>query len=286
MTNAYNLTLSLGGRWHGRYGAAPCPVCQPERRKDQTALSVSEQGDTLLLYCFKSNCSFGEIAQAAKLPPKTVKIDGDNALEARRKREEYTAKQVKKARSVWDMSRPIKRTKAENYLRARGITCELPETLRFVPDIHHTPSATWVCAMVGLLNNEKAVHRTFFTKKGERLSKNAKLMLGPCAGGAVRLSEGQGPLVVCEGIETGLSLLSGLLDQPATVLAALSTSGIKSLILPEKPQKLIIATDGDEPGAQAGQCLASRAERLGWQVSMMPAPEGLDWNDVLLGERP
>ncbi len=39
MTDARALTQALGGRWHGHYGAAPCPVCQPERRKGQNALT-------------------------------------------------------------------------------------------------------------------------------------------------------------------------------------------------------------------------------------------------------
>ena len=140
MTDARSLCEGLGGTWMGNHGSAPCPVCQPERRKDQTALSISVRGGTLLLYCFKSNCDFVEIARAAKLPPQAGKIDADTGEGARRKRDEYTAKQVKRALSVWEMSKPIFRTKAETYLRERGITCELPETLRFVPDIYHAPS--------------------------------------------------------------------------------------------------------------------------------------------------
>ena len=99
----------------------------------------------------------------------------------------------------------------------------------------------------------------------------------------MRLSEAIGPLVVCEGIETGLSLLSGLMDGRHGVWAALSTSGIKGLSLPPRPGKLIIAADGDEPGREAAQTLARSAHALGWEVSLMPAPERLDWNDVLQG---
>lgn len=127
------------------------------------------------------------------------------------------------------------------------------------------------------------IHRTFFEKAGQRIGGNAKLMQGPCAGGAVALSEAQGPLVVCEGIETGMSLLSGLLSGPATVWAALSTSGMKALALPSAPGELIIATDSDDGGAgwAAGNALAERAAAKGWAVSLWPAPTGLDWNDVL-----
>ena len=97
----------------------------------------------------------------------------------------------------------------------------------------------------------------------------------------MRLSNAAGPLVACEGIETGLSLLSGLLSGPARVWAALSTSGIVGLQLPPIPSDLIIATDGDPAGREAGEKLGQRATLLGWRVSMMPAPDGEDWNDVL-----
>ena len=111
-----------------------------------------------------------------------------------------------------------------------------------------------------------------------------KAMLGAVAGGAVCVAQAQGPLVVAEGIETALSLASGLLRAPATVWAALSTSGIRGLHLPPKPGRLTIAADGDNPGRAAVQSLAERAHALGWQVSLLPAPDGLDWNDVLTGK--
>jgi hypothetical protein len=42
MTDARELTLTLGGKWHRRYGAAPCPVCQPERKHVQNALTLAD----------------------------------------------------------------------------------------------------------------------------------------------------------------------------------------------------------------------------------------------------
>lgn len=97
----------------------------------------------------------------------------------------------------------------------------------------------------------------------------------------MRLSKGLGPLVVAEGIETSLSLLSGLLSGPATVWAALSTSGMVCMRLPPNPGRLIVASDGDAPGREAAQKLAERAHALGWAVSLLAAPEGHDWNDIL-----
>jgi hypothetical protein len=95
-----------------------------------------------------------------------------------------------------------------------------------------------------------------------------------------RITESNEPLVA-EGVETALSLASGLLRAPATVWATLSASGMAGLRLPERPGQLTVATDGDEAGRAAGYALAERATALGWTVALLPAPSGRDWNDVL-----
>lgn len=280
MTDPKQITQDLGGTWHRSYGAAPCPVCQPERRKDQDALTLSSGGDKLLLHCKKTGCDFKDILSAAGIEGRTFEVDPLVLQQMEIERETQAAKKLARARALWDYADPIQGTHGETYLRGRGITCPLPDTLRWLPDTYHTPSGTYCGAMIADVSTG-GIHRTFFDKKGNRLPKSAKMMFGPCSGGAVCHSDVDGPLVVCEGIETGLSLLSGLLDGPATVWAALSTSGIKGLRLPPKPGELILATDGDDPGREAGNRLAHDADALGWSVSLMPAPDGLDWNNIL-----
>ena len=92
-------------------------------------------------------------------------------------------------------------------------------------------------------------------------------MLGPTAGGAVRLANGPGPLVVAEGIETALSLASGLLAGPMRLWAALSTSGMAALRLPPLAPgaELVVASDGDRAGREAAHALAQRATAGGWR---------------------
>jgi len=282
MMDAHSITHRLGGTWRNGHGQAPCPVCQPERRQDQAALSIREGDSNLLLHCFKGGCSFVEIATAANLPLNSVQMDFEARQDREVKQAEYTKAKLKSARGLWNRASPIAGTKAETYLRGRGITCPLPDSLRFIPDLYHAPSGAWSCAMVADVSPTGGVHRTFFDKRGARLNKSAKMMLGPCSGGAVRLSDGPYSLVVCEGIETGLALLSGLLSGPATVWAALSTSGIKGLDLPPEPHKLTIAADGDKAGFEAANSLAARATALGWAVSLLPAPDGKDWADILV----
>jgi hypothetical protein len=241
MTDARALTLSLRGKWYGRYGCAPCPVCQQDGRKAQNALTLADgNGGKLLLNCKKAGCDYRDIATAAGITQDTY-TPPDPTIIAQRAAEQRKndAKRAQQARRLWTTCKPLTGTKGEAYLRGRGIICPLPPSLGWAVDAFHGPSARYLSAMVGDVSTG-GVHRTYFEKSGARIGGNAKMMQGPCAGGAVALSEAQGPLVVCEGIETGLSLLSGLLASPATVWAALSTSGMKSLALPSAPDELIV----------------------------------------------
>jgi hypothetical protein len=290
MTDARTLTQSLGGHWYSCYGTAPCPVCQPEGHKGQNALTLAYgNGGRLVLDCKKSACAFLDILAAAGLrsgeysPPDAATIVQRNA-----EQRVETEKRAAQARRLWREAQPIAGTIAETYLRARGITCLLPETLRFHPSCWHGPTSKRWPAMVGAVQGTglPAMHRTYLRPDGS--GKAAlypdKMMLGATAGGAVRLTNAQGPLVVAEGIETALSLASGLLHAPATVWAALSTSGIRGLHLPPTASRLTIAPDGDKPGREAANALAERAHAQGWQVSLLPAPDCRDWNDILTGK--
>jgi Toprim domain len=287
MTNAEKLILKLGGEWRGDCGNAPCPKCQPERRPDQRALSLCEGGGRVIVYCHKSGCDFRDICDLAE-----NHLGGSfgNEFSHRAARPEKPASkhgQIRKAQALLKQSVPIVGSLGEIYLRhERCITCSLENTpLQFLSNAYHGPSKRSVCAMIAPVQPVGGLHRTFLELDGRRVEKDAKMMLGPCSGGAVRLSDDDGPLVVCEGIETGLSLMSGLLRGPASVWAALSTNGMKALRLPDNAGHLKIAADGDEPGRKASHTLAARAETLGWRVSILPAPEGRDWNDVLRGRR-
>lgn len=286
MKDARTITQFLGGVWRGQSGNAPCPVCQPERRRDQCGLSLRNMGGLVLAYCHKSGCPFGDIMQALGFPPRIMAHDAIEQARATAQRAKDDARNEGRAKAVWSdvETVPIHGTLAETYLRSRGITCPLPDTLRYQAQGWH-PTAHRFPMMVAKVDGAArfGVHRTYLAPdgRGKAAIDPPKAMLGACAGGAVRLSEAGARLVVAEGIETGLSLLCGLLPGPATVWAALSTSGIRGLTLPPVPGRLTIAADGDEAGRLAANALATRAEALGWQVSLLPAPNGRDWNDVL-----
>lgn len=286
MLDAQTITNRLKGVWQGSYGSAPCPVCQPEGRRDQNALTIRDGEKGLLLHCKKSGCSFSDIMKALGVgrtysaqfdPAKTA------ALAERRRKDEEKNSRI--ARVIWDEAAPIHGSIAETYLRKRGITCDLPATLRFHPKCWHGPSATTLPAMVAIVEGSSrfAIHRTYLSSDGswKAAVEPKKMMLGHTTGGAVHLNLDQGPLVVAEGIETALSMSCGVLKRQATVWAALSAAGVRGLLLPSVRGELIIASDGDAVGYAASRTLADRAKECGWQVSLLSAPNGFDWNDML-----
>lgn len=288
MTKARQITIALSGRWYGGYGLCLCPA---HANTKSPALSVSNGHHGRLLLCCHVGCDFLSILNALKglglvegsshyEPPSYVQ------MESKRKAEkEKNIRQAYRALECWSTAKPIHGTMAETYLRSRGITSPVGECLRFHGSCWH-PTSQQLPAMVALVEGAErlAIHRTYLRADGmgKASIEPAKAMLGSVTGGAVRLSDGTDKLIVCEGIETGLSLLSGLVRGSVSVWAALSTSGMKSLSLPNKPSLLTVATDGDEAGRQAGHALAERASALGWEVSMLPAPDGRDWNDILM----
>ena len=288
MTDAREVTINLGGKWHHKYGAAPCPVCQSGRHKAQNALTIAYgRNGGLVLDCKKSACAFLDILAAAGVTCGSYKSPDPETL-AKREAEQLkeAERRAAQALAIWKESLPIHGTVAETYLRGRGITCALPKSLRFHPQCWHGATAKRYPAMVAAVQGNRlaAVHRTYLQADGSGKAdiEPAKMMLGATAGAAVRLTEAQVALVVSEGIETALSLSSGLLSAPAAVWAALSASGMRGLSLPPQAGQLTIASDGDAAGREAASALAARADALGWRVTLLPAPEGLDWNDVLM----
>ncbi len=289
MMDARTLTMALGGRWYQRYGQALCPAHDNTRTP---ALTLADGDDGRLLAHCKAGCDFANVMAALRAQGL---VEGRGSIPGTRRPSLTTAreadvvkarKRVAQAQRLWREARPIAGTLAEAYLRRRGITCLLAETLRFHPECWHL-AARRLPAMVARVDGVErfAVHRTYLAADGIGKAgvDPSKAMLGRCAGGAVRLSDGPGALLVGEGIESTLSALR-LLQRPGLrARAALSTSGMKSLRLPATPGELIVASDGDAPGREAARILAERATAASWQVSIADpgGPDGYDWNDVL-----
>lgn len=287
MTDAKTLTVTLKGKWYRTYGLALCPA-HGDRKP---SLSLADAPDGRLLLNCKAGCQFADIMTALRdrglIVGSSSTFTPDLAEIARReaKSEQIAARTERKVMATWSEAQPIAGTVAERYLRSRGITCDLPQSLRFHPECWH-PTAKRFPAMIARIDGlpRLAIHRTYLQPDGSAKAKvdPPKAMQGAAKGGAVRLAKADGPLVVAEGIETALSLACGLLTGSATIWAALSCSGIAGLRLPDRRRpELIVASDGDDAGCNAAHKLAQRASDLGWKVSLLPAPQGRDWNDIL-----
>jgi hypothetical protein len=127
-----------------------------------------------------------------------------------------------------------------------------------------------------------AVCRTFLCReaKGKAPVEPQKMMLGPSRGGAVRLGSPGDMLMIGEGIETCLAAMQAT-GNPTW--AALSTSGLRGLDLPDSVRQVIVLADGDGPGETAAHAAALRWRREGRRVRIARPPRGLDFNDMLLG---
>ena len=130
-----------------------------------------------------------------------------------------------------------------------------------------------------------AIHRTFLTRDGAGKAPvdPQKMMLGPCRGGAVRLANPSDVLLVGEGIETSLAAMLAT-GHPAW--AALSTSGLRALDLPNDVRDVIVLADGDEAGEAAARECAWRWKREGRRLRIARPPQGLDFNDLLVRHAP
>ena len=68
--------------------------------------------------------------------------------------------------------------------------------------------------------------------------------------------------------------------------AALSTSDLLALNLPADVREAILLADGDTSGEAAARGAALRWKREGRRVRIAHPPQGMDFNDMLLGKAP
>jgi hypothetical protein len=288
------LTKAMRGQWHGSYGTARCPAHDDRN----PSLSVSDGPDGKLLVHCHAGCSQAEVWAALKdrglvgerrngpvMMSRRREIS--NAVTGLRPRSDRGAEaKTDFARRIWAESRPASGTPVERYLKSRGLAIETPPTLRYHPGLKHSPTGLFLPAMVAAVTvwpgrEVVAIHRTFLVADGRKkapVSQN-KMALGRCTGGAVRLVDHVDEMVLAEGIETALSVLQAT-TKPTW--ACLSTSFLKTVILPPEVTTVIIAADGDEPGEKAAKEAARRFYTEGREVKIARPPAGMDFNDLLM----
>lgn len=294
MTEAERITRALGGDWRHGAGLAPCPVCQPEGRRDQRALSLTDRDGRILAYCFKGGCRVLPLLRDRGLAEPRPGQDDPAGREVVRRREAADlARRLATAHRLFAEGGSCAGTPAETYLRARGLTRlrldRMPD-LRFHPSSPHGPTGRHLPALLAQVRRAPddaalGLWRIFLRPDGSAKADvpSPKLGLGPVSGGAVRFGRPGEVLILAEGIET-----AGSVAQAARlpVWACLSTSGLRAVTLPPLPAAatIVVAADADEAGIAAAEALAARAEAEGRVAEVIrPRHDGADYNDELQG---
>ena len=198
------------------------------------------------------------------------------------------------ARRLWQRCRPIDGTHAEAYLRARALhRCRFP-ALRFHPALFYRDGGgvrrlpALVAAVTGAPGERPGhgaicgVHRTWLDPRRPAKASVARprKALGRVHGLAVRFgTPAGGTLLVGEGIETVLALLTAVPD--AVAAAALSAGSLGAFAPPAGVTRLVIARDNDPEGEAAAERLARRCASA-HIAALVVVPEGGDFNDDLV----
>jgi putative DNA primase/helicase len=277
------LTRVSGVKLRGDYAHFACPAHQGGGR-NAWARRMADGGAAL--GCFSHQCPSREIADAIR----GYRIEARSFVERERGREPSEAERSDYARRIWRESHSAANTiVATTYLPSRGITIPPPGSLRFHPSLMHSPSKRRLPAMIAAIqvgHNITAVLRTYLRPDGTGKAdvEPAKMMLGSAMGGAVRLGPVSGTCILCEGVETALSILQAT---GVSVRAAISTSGLQRIALPPEIRTVIIAADHDANGAgqKAAQAAALRLIRQDPERRVkiaLPPAVGDDFNDLLV----
>jgi hypothetical protein len=198
------------------------------------------------------------------------------------------------ARRLWAISQPIAGTRAESYLRQRGITGVTDlRSLRFHPRCYYRPddegpTQTWpalIAAVTDRHGRMTGAHRTWLDPAGfdpVRLGKapidTPRRAMGDLLGNAVRFGVAEDVAAAGEGIETMLSLRMIVPAMP--MMSALSAAHLAAILFPASLRRLYVARDDDPAGDAARDTLIERARDAG--IDAIPLSPALgDLNDDL-----
>ncbi|WP_254784349.1 CHC2 zinc finger domain-containing protein [Sphingomonas sp. OK281] len=290
----------------GREWKACCPF-----HPDNTP-SFTVYADDRRAHCFGCGWSgdvldFVQQAYGVKLPAAIDMLDGGALRELEQQRAPAKPKTDMRpiAQRIVKDSVPIEGTPAAIYLRSRGITIDLPHTLRFArlppPKIEgnglleaNGPGLlpTLIAIVTDAAGELVALQRTYLTEGGRKAATKptdtdrkpkVKYSLGNVIGGSIQLGPPSASILVCEGLEDGLTLAQGL---GRSVWVAAGTSMMPAMIFPDVVRAVVIGADGNAPGEAAAQKAAEAYAASGLSVRIMrPTPPFVDFNAELLGDR-
>jgi DNA primase len=193
---------------------------------------------------------------------------------------------LRAARRIWDVTCGAAGKIAERYLRNRGLNLPMPPSLRYVPLIWHEdfgwPFPALVAGAQDVDGKFSGIQVTRLAADGRDKApiEVPRRTVGPIQGAAMRLAPPGPTLVLCEGLETGLSVLQ------STGLPTWVTFGCENLAhvaLPDVVETVIIGADADAAGERAAAEAVQAFQSQGRRARIVRPPDGFkDFNDVLM----
>ncbi len=272
-----SLHVTLTGHWRGRW-------------RDWAS---DESGDVLDLvqavrgFATRDEAVDWAIDWLAHYPSGPDEIASDRPAYGATESTDEQRRHVEVAHRIWCDAHPAIGTPVERYLRTRGITINVPPSIRYAPSLWHGPTRSCFPAMIAGVQdvdgNVIGVHRTYLASDGANKASVSpvKMTLGRCVGGAVRLGAVGERLGLTEGIEDALSVMEAV-EMPCW--ACLGTSGLRAVVLPRPPSaaEVVIFADNDPSGIGAARTAAHRLSAEGRHVRIaLPPKQATDFNDLL-----
>jgi len=285
-----------------------CPDCGPHRqspanrvRKVRREWRHSDGFQTW--HCARCG-SKGSVSNATPEPAKgrisnrtlshSTKTDGgDTSTSATEKQGDHLfasdpqpeEKRRELARQLWASSISAAGTPVEAYLNYRGIHCDIPGTVRYLPPRGHHPHAMIVpfgvatestCGRYAITPDQvMGVHLTRLSRYGGRKfeGERAKIMLGPSKGFPLMLfppNDGLG-MVIAEGIENALSVHA---STGLGAWAAGSAGRLPDMAAHVQPfiESVLIFADDDPAGMTGAEALRESLCERGHEVRLKALP--------------
>jgi hypothetical protein len=281
---SYDELVALIGSRPGIHDVA-CPVCGPGRRDPKNrirrVLRIWHREGFVSFLC--KRCGISGWATFGNRPPSSERITDWKAAAAIAEREEL-ARRITAARSLASRMKSAEGTIVETYLRdARNIHTPIPPTIGFLPASDKFPPA-----MIGLfgipdevepgklhlpLERVTAVHLTSLKPDGSgKDGVEPKRTKGQVKGNPLVLSPVNDSLglLICEGIETGLSYVEAL---GVGVWAASSCTFMPALadVVPEYTDTVLIDFEGNREAVEPVSRLYDGLRRRGIHAEIVQA---------------
>ncbi|MGG7644480.1 DUF7146 domain-containing protein [Rhodovulum sp. YNF3179] len=291
---AEEITRALGGDWLGRSGRAACPVCQTEGWPRQRALVVSECLGGLSLDCEKAGCdALATLQEWGWVEGRKASATLPLPIEAARHRQEELVRQRECLDAAHDLFKEgvsCDGTPAETYLAAaHGISglrlARMGRTLRFHPAAFHAPTGRRLPAILARIRASRGralgVHRTFLSPDGSSRAdvQPSEMILGPHAGGAVRLGPDARMIALAEDLWTALAIKSAA---RLTVWAIPSKIGFRGFAPPPLPSAEVVLIAAHPERHAAAEAAARNIQAGGRAASIIQPPRAAaNFNEIL-----